>query len=271
MAFPLTKETLGIQLPSSPGLISCTDFATPESVVICIALGGRRRDRRHTQINVLPTSPSTPMDNWAVFLTAPRARAFPKALNRAFLLIQDFEYSEYPADSRWILLKSTELPAGPLAATTPPLAEISGNDFAEMSFVEINAFVRAHPDALEDLGLSAGNWLIIDQKGLETSTCLVCEQYSDSGSEDGEMGMADEFRACRIPYEEAHSMITNLDIGNMGFEEFVDEEAGEQEDGSWKWMSFTPDVNDSESGKATEAEMKRKRALKELRDGGHTD
>ncbi|KAJ7701390.1 hypothetical protein B0H17DRAFT_1004884 [Mycena rosella] len=214
------------------------------------------------------------MSNWAVFLTSERPSS--KALNRAFVLIQDFEYSEYPADSRWILLTSKKLPADEFETPTLPLSEISSNDFAGMSLAEINTFVRAHSNALsEGPDLSASNWLVIDQKGLETSTCLVCEQYYNSGEEeDGdeeeEEGMTDKFRACRIPYEEAHAMMANLDIANMGFEEFVDEEAGEQEDGSWKWVSFNPETEETEKG-PTEAEVKREKVLKELRDGGHAD
>ncbi|KAJ6603234.1 hypothetical protein DFH09DRAFT_1124027 [Mycena vulgaris] len=215
------------------------------------------------------------MSNWAVFITAERFS--PKALNRALLLIQDFEYSAYPADSRWMVLTSTDLTpaASPFAATALPFEiPANGNAFAGMSLTEINTFVRANQDALQAVELSAGDWLVIDQKGLETSTALVCEQYYNSGEEEhggGEEGLTDEFRACRIPYEQAWIMITNLDIANMDFEDFVDEEAGKQEDGSWKWMSFTPDEGRDEGEEPTEPEVKREKALKELREGGHAD
>ncbi|KAJ7291024.1 hypothetical protein C8J57DRAFT_1211556 [Mycena rebaudengoi] len=59
-------------------------------------------------------------------------------------------------------------------------------------------------------------------KGLETSTCLVCEHASgdeDGGEEEEEEGEKKlaQFRACRIPYEHAWKMFSNLDIPNMGF------------------------------------------------------
>ncbi|KAF7366936.1 hypothetical protein MSAN_00952300 [Mycena sanguinolenta] len=209
------------------------------------------------------------MSSFAVFVTA---KPTPKALNRALLLIQDFEFGEYPQDSNWTLLTSKELPAS-APATTLPVSDIrDSNGFAGMSFSEINKFVRANEEALKDISLSSGDWLIIDQKGFETSTCLVVEQVYDYGEEDddddggGEGGLTDEFRACRIPYEEAHSMVVNLDIANMGFEDWVDEDAGEQEDGAWKWRSFGQDPTDDD-----EVVAKRRAALQQLRDAGYAD
>jgi hypothetical protein len=154
-----------------------------------------------------------------------------------------------------------------------PLPDITdSNDFVSKSLAEINSFIRANEDALSAIDISSGNWLIIDQKGLETSTCLVCEQVYNSGEEnggEGEPGHTSEFRACRLPYEEAHGMFANLDIANMGFEEFVDEDAGEQADGTWKWSSFGPRTDDAEE--KTESEVKREKVLQELRDNGHAD
>ncbi|KAJ7141583.1 hypothetical protein C8R46DRAFT_581351 [Mycena filopes] len=214
-----------------------------------------------------PSSTSQTSKNLAVFLTAYNFSA--KALNRALLLIQDFEFGDYPKDSRWTLLTSKDDPppeAPP--ATVLPVADISGaNAFAGCSLTEINAFIRANEDYMAKMGVSAGSWLVIDQKGLETSTCLVCEQVYDSDA--GKGGMTGAFRACRLPYERAWGMTVNLEIANMGFEDFVDEDAGEQDDGSWKWISF--DADGGEDDGESEVEVKRGKALKELRDGGHAD
>ncbi|KAJ7123525.1 hypothetical protein C8R44DRAFT_783969 [Mycena epipterygia] len=206
------------------------------------------------------------MTNWAVFVTAPRAP--PKALNRALLLIQDFEFTIYPDESSWTLLTSKELPVTPPAATRLPLPDISRtNDFAAMSFAEINAFVRVHDTDLRDLGFATGNWVILDQRGLETSTCLVCDQYYNGGEDGVEGGFTDEFRACRIRSEKAWSMFANL-VANMRFEDIVDVDAGKQEDGSWKWTACIPDTHAQEK---SEVDIKREKALKELRDDGHAD
>ncbi|KAJ7034144.1 hypothetical protein C8F04DRAFT_1260146 [Mycena alexandri] len=209
--------------------------------------------------------------SFAVFVTAAKPSA--KALNRAFLLIQDFEFGEYPEDSRWTLITSKQAPSELPPATVLPIPDISDNAFALSSMTEINTFIRENEDFMFKMGVSSGVWLIIDQKGLETSTCLVCEQIYNPGEDEeggeGEAGMTSEFRACRLPYEHAWSMICNLDIANMNFEEYVDEGAGEQEDGSWKWMSFDASTKDTEEESAEE--VKRAAALKELRDGGYAD
>jgi hypothetical protein len=48
-----------------------------------------------------------------------------------------------------------------------------GNNFAGMSMIGINVFVRDHEHVLGGLDISAGSWVVIDQKWLETSPALV--------------------------------------------------------------------------------------------------
>ncbi|KAJ6480576.1 hypothetical protein C8R47DRAFT_1136218 [Mycena vitilis] len=208
------------------------------------------------------------MRKWAVFVTDVHAPQ--KALNRAFLLLQDFEYGDYPVSSLYTLFISKNLPAKGVGWTSLPLSPTTDNDFASMSLAEINSFIRANESAIFQMGVSARDWLIIDRKGLETSTCLVCEEHYDEDEEEGnDFSTNPEFRACRIPYEEASGMMTNLSIANMDFTDWVDEDAGVQEDGSWRWKSFPPRTVDIEA--ATEYEVRREKALAELRDGGYVD
>ncbi|KAF8194047.1 hypothetical protein K438DRAFT_1421262, partial [Mycena galopus ATCC 62051] len=122
---------------------------------------------------------------------------------------------------------------------------LSSNDFAGKTLDEINAFVREREDALIDMGASPRVWLVIDQRGLETSTWLVCQQFYDQ--EDVEEGYKAQFRACRILYEEAWNMAVRLLIGNvaaMFFEDFVDEDTEQSDDGSWRWRSKRPDTTE---------------------------
>ncbi|KAJ7069217.1 hypothetical protein C8F01DRAFT_1015022 [Mycena amicta] len=213
------------------------------------------------------------MSNWAIFLTATRAP--PKTLNRALLFAQDFEFNEYPSDYGWVVLTSKNLPTTAPEPTRLPIdPEITHSDFAGMSLAEINAFVRENSEELEGINMSNFNWLVIDQRGLETSTCIVVEQYYDPGDEDdpaSEGKHTDEFRACRLPYEQAWSMISNLSIANMGFEDFVDEYAGELEDGSWRWASFPPESEPNEVIAAGQvaAERQRREVYNELKADGY--
>ncbi|KAJ7793074.1 hypothetical protein B0H14DRAFT_2623269 [Mycena olivaceomarginata] len=94
-----------------------------------------------------------------------------QAMNRT-LLIQDFDIPSYPEDSQWTLLTWAQLPATP-RATVLPVPDINnhsgregkGNDFAGMSLTDINVFVRDHEEMLGGLDISAGSWVVIDQKG----------------------------------------------------------------------------------------------------------
>ncbi|KAJ6545307.1 hypothetical protein B0H19DRAFT_1167351 [Mycena capillaripes] len=177
---------------------------------------------------------------WPVFITAVRPPK--KVLNRAFLLIQDFQFLNYPADSLWTLLTSRNLLSKALPATPLPLPDfIAGNnDFASMSLADISTFIRANQEALSGI-ISTMTWLIIDQKGLETFTCLGC-------------------------VTEWAGVMSSMPVG-FGTRRRGD--AGVQEDGSWRWESFGPQENDPEE--KTEAEIKKEKALKELRDAGQAD
>lgn len=94
--------------------------------------------------------------------------------------------------------------------------------------------------------------------------------YYDEEQENGQY-LPDEFRAARVPLTFAWTMYASLDISNMGLEDYVDEKAGRQEDGAWKWIGpFTPS-NEALERADREEEAKRQKALKALRDLGHVD
>ncbi|KAJ6470917.1 hypothetical protein C8R45DRAFT_937076 [Mycena sanguinolenta] len=97
---------------------------------------------------------------------------------------------------------------------------------------------------------SSNVFLPTNRSGLSKSDVQAAVQCARLQHEDGEgeVGPANEFRACRIPYEEAYSMIVNWDVGNMEFEEWVNE------------RSF-------EGGNTDEPVLeKRRKALQELKD-----
>lgn len=192
-------------------------------------------------------------------------------LNKAILLIQDFRFTN-DLDSNWVLLSSSTLPDETPKPTVPPLLDFNENDFAGSTFEDINKFLRTNEAKLEALHIATKNWVIIDQKALDTETCLVVEQlYYYNEEQDTGQFLPDEFRAARVPLTFAWSMYTNLDISNMGFEDFVDEKAGIQEDGAWKWIGPFKRTLSAHERADREEEAKRQKALKALRDLGHVD
>ena len=125
---------------------------------------------------------------------------------------------------------------------------------------------------LKSFTLTTKNWVIIDQKGLDTETCLVVEQsfHFDQVQGKGHYLPAD-FRAARVSLTFAWIMFVNLDISNMGFEEYVDVKAGMQGDGTWKWIGPFPPSNEALERAERDEDAKRQKALKALRDLGHVD
>jgi hypothetical protein len=160
------------------------------------------------------------------------------------LLIQDFQYTE-DLDSNWVLLSSSTLSDERPKSTVPPLLDFNENNFAGSTFEDINKFLRTNEAKLKALDFATKNWVIVDQKGLDTETCLVVEQpYHFDGVQGKSYYLPDEFRATRVPLTYAWIMFVNLDISNMGFEEYVDAKAGIQEDGTWKWIGPFPSSNE---------------------------
>ena len=104
-----------------------------------------------------------------------------------------------------------------------------------------------------------------------SSTCLVAEQFYETDETTTTGGLTDKFRAARLPYEAAWGMFANLDISNMGFEDWVDEDAGEQEDGSWKWIGPFPGSNEASKRDTGKVNERKEDAISKMRELGHID
>ncbi|KAJ7243018.1 hypothetical protein C8J57DRAFT_1366971 [Mycena rebaudengoi] len=192
---------------------------------------------------------------WPIFLTAPNASA--KAVNRALLLMQDFQFQPYPENpSTWTLLTSKESPArtplvippAGLGATDDCKISDDENAFAGLSLAAVNTFMRAEESEMrfKSAGLRTRVWVVLDAQGLESATCVVCQQMyagAEEEEEDNPGGgeLTGEFRALRCPWEEAHLIYANLDIENLAFGAYVDREAGVRKDGAWRWRAFPGD------------------------------
>jgi len=104
----------------------------------------------------------------------------PQKLSRAYLLLHDFEFTKYN-EPTYLLVTSTALPTPLRKPTLPSLTEFTTNDFTSSSPTEINSFIRTNPSKLGFQGpgpygkpfISAKIWIIIDQLGLDTDTCIL--------------------------------------------------------------------------------------------------
>ncbi|KAJ7092999.1 hypothetical protein B0H15DRAFT_799434 [Mycena belliarum] len=151
-------------------------------------------------------------EKWAVFLTA---TANAKTLNSALLRIQGWSVSEYLRDSLWTVFTSKERPLLTPVPTTTPFGENHRNDFTGASLAEINTFMRSSTEQLLDLGVFLELWMVLDDIGLATSTCVMCKSCFDGGDEDDSTTWTytDNFEAMRIPIDQAWHVLTSLMTG----------------------------------------------------------
>ena len=215
------------------------------------------------------------MESWPVFLTAENVSAKVsvttsckyqltntlQTLNKAWIEIQDFGYTDAKGHGSWTLLTSRTLPPtipGPTRAL--PLYETYQNaSLANATLTEINDFIRVHETQLKKLNILHGLWVVLDTKGLESSSCVIVQQLFDEDL----MELTDGFRALRISLHDAWNCFANLSLGNMGFEEWIDSSAGPQEDGIFKGVGHG-------GGKYNSRKLK-DAALQEARSLGHID
>jgi hypothetical protein len=144
---------------------------------------------------------------------------------------------------------------------------VLNHDIANASLKDINDFVLSQESQLKELDIATVLWIIIDQDGLESDTCILVQRKYDA--ESGEM--SNECEAVRIPYVEAWCMFGNLNIANMDFVDFLYEDAGLQEDGTYKWCGPFPTQNEALIQSSKEAATKREKFLKLAKDLGHVE
>jgi hypothetical protein len=142
-----------------------------------------------------------------------------------------------------------------------------GHDLAGSSLSDTRNFFRKNEDQLKTLDISPYIWIVIDQKGLENSTCILVSRHYDDEADK----IAEDYKAIRIPLVEAYGMYVNLDLGNMGFEEWADVDAGLQDDGIHKWIGPFPGTNESTNKTVQASDGKREAALKRAKDLGHVE
>jgi hypothetical protein len=221
--------------------------------------------------------PTAAMATGLLFVTSPTADY--KTVNLLLHNLQDWEYSKGDLNFHLITTKNAydlELPPGSTCLeTTPPALDATfDNGWAGASLKDVEGFCldMIHSDEMEMI--SPGLFVVVDEAGFEKREAILCERdVKEPEDDEGEFEDLDSFAKMRVPWSELHSCWCNLNIANMGFDEFGERRedgdgGGEVVDGTGAegWHDFNTDVHDEGLG---EKEAKRKeKALKKLEKEG---
>ncbi|KAK5174018.1 uncharacterized protein LTR77_001098 [Saxophila tyrrhenica] len=92
-------------------------------------------------------------------------------------------------------------------------------------------------------------FLLLDDEGVQNRTVVFAEQRFDDETDE----LTKDYNKCRVPWADVYSMWCNLDIGNMGWEDFTDEDRGGDAEGWWIFGEDNADIlTDKEKEKLRE-------------------
>jgi hypothetical protein len=156
-----------------------------------------------------------------IIVTAENADA--ALINRLLLYVRNWEFMGDhldDADSFRVLFAQKELATIRQAGyevTRPPVQELPDNEWEGLSLEEVERIMIGN-----DEEGSTSLFLLLDDEGVENQTILVVHRAWNDPEED-KFAYVDAFNKTRVPGECVY-MWCNLDIANMGFEEFCAEE-----------------------------------------------
>lgn len=180
-----------------------------------------------------------------------------KLVNRLLLHLRDWEYGEDPTWDNFHLITTEIIPATDDDCAKPPITEtgLSNNIWASRSISDIESFMLRERETKET-GLNLNTFIILDEQGVKDGTIVLL----DSPYNGDEEKMEEKFYKVRVPWAKAYIMWCNLDIANMNFEEFVDEEQGDD------WWTYS--VDQDEDTEDENVKEKRQNAIAELEQNG---
>ena len=171
--------------------------------------------------------------------------------------MRDWEYGTEPTWDSFKLITTADFPTD-TEPTSPPVSDDSTNAWAGKSVQDVENYVMELEKTGKYRDLNAHHPIILDDHGLIDGTCvLLSRAYQDEPFEE-----LDRFVKTRLPWNETHIMWANLDIANMDFEEYCNQDKGDVGDGWWEYES----VGDEDSEKVREL---RSAALEALEESGH--
>lgn len=174
------------------------------------------------------------MSNKLIIITADQIDI--KIINKLILTLRDWEFGE---ESHWdncTILRTTEdIMSKEHETDKPPLQELPTIEFRGKSVQEVETLLLTkHKEGAIDAPL----FLILDDEGVEKETIIVAQRAINMSEEADAPLYLDRIDKVRVPWIEADSMWGNLDIGNLGFEEFCVEDEAVDDDGWFKYRGI---------------------------------
>lgn len=178
------------------------------------------------------------MGGGIVIITATGADT--KLVNRLLLTLRDWEFGNEDIWDHWrILRKKDDVPlphdnglVDKDNVDKPPIESFSPNEWEGMTMEEIEQLM-----VLKDG--EGGNvphlFVVLDEKGVQDETTIVVQKRLNA-DENGPLFL-DRYNKVRVPWIQTHIMWCNLDIANMGFEEYCNDERGRDHGG---WFVYQP-------------------------------
>jgi hypothetical protein len=171
-----------------------------------------------------------------LFVTAPEADF--KIINHALLCMRDWEELNGELD---VLRLVTDRAAtqNHNDGTPLPLKSLPENVWNCATLEDIETYCLSLSCG-DDEHPGASLFVVIDSEGLKNRTCVLAsmpdEHYENSGTFRG------RYDKIRLPWDELYNVWCNLDIANMNFEEFVEEEHGDDQG----WFTYQSIVEDDD-------------------------
>ncbi|KAI7241463.1 hypothetical protein KC330_g505 [Hortaea werneckii] len=186
-----------------------------------------------------------------------------KQLNRLLVYLSDWEYGSFDS----FHLVTTKEPQDlnepgegfeyphDVEPTHPGLDADPPNAWKGASIAEVEEYVLRVANGSVRKGVNMSIYLLWDDRGVEEHSVIVGERRFDDDSDK----LTNDFDKLRCPWDCAYTMWCNLDISNMDFEDFTDQDVGRDEDGWYKYSleDLPPDISE-------ENEQKRRETLEKL-------
>lgn len=172
-----------------------------------------------------------------LFVTAPSADN--KAINRLLLHLRNWNFGGddtfHIVPTKDMATFKSALESGSVDPTDPPCPDdiTTTHQWQNASLEEVESFVLNldNSNLPDEVNANVGIYVLLDDKGLQDKTCIVGERAWDDEAEN----RLDVYEKARVPWEEVHAMWANLDIANMNFDDFCDQDQGRDENYWWRW------------------------------------